>query len=29
MILLMARKHYTDQFRRQAVDLYESTQARR
>ncbi len=26
MILLMARKHYTDEFRRQAVDLYESTE---
>ena len=25
MISLMARKHYTDEFRRQAVDLYEST----
>ena len=25
MILRMARKHYTDEFRRQAVDLYEST----
>ncbi len=25
MILAMARKHYTDEFRRQAVDLYEST----
>jgi transposase len=26
MILHMARKHYTDEFRRQAVDLYESTE---
>jgi transposase len=26
MIRLMARKHYTDEFRRQAVDLYESTE---
>ena len=26
MILLMARKHYTDEFRRQAVDLFESTE---
>jgi transposase len=26
MIHLMARKHYTDEFRRQAVDLYESTE---
>jgi len=26
MIRLMARKHYTDEFRRQAVDLFESTQ---
>lgn len=26
MIVLMARKHYTDEFRRQAVDLYESTE---
>jgi transposase len=26
MVLHMARKHYTDEFRRQAVDLYESTQ---
>lgn len=25
MILSMARKNYTDEFRRQAVDLYEST----
>ena len=25
MISTMARKHYTDDFRRQAVDLYEST----
>ena len=25
MILLMARKHYSDEFRRQAVDLFEST----
>ncbi len=25
MILSMARKSYTDEFRRQAVDLYEST----
>jgi len=25
-IRLMARKHYTDEFRRQAVDLYESTE---
>ena len=25
MISIMARKHYTDDFRRQAVDLYEST----
>jgi len=25
MISLMARKHYTEEFRRQAVDLYEST----
>jgi len=24
-ISLMARKHHTDDFRRQAVDLYEST----
>ena len=26
MICLMARKHYTDEFRRQAVELYESTE---
>ena len=26
MISTMARKHYTDEFRRQAVDLYESTE---
>jgi len=26
MIRLMARKHYSDEFRRQAVDLFESTQ---
>ena len=26
MICLMVRKHYTDEFRRQAVDLYESTE---
>jgi len=26
MISNMARKHYTDDFRRQAVDLYESTE---
>ncbi len=26
MISAMARKHYTDEFRRQAVDLYESTE---
>lgn len=26
MICLMARKHYTDEFRRQAVDMYESTE---
>ncbi len=26
MISFMARKHYTDEFRRQAVDLYESTE---
>ena len=26
MISSMARKHYTDEFRRQAVDLYESTE---
>lgn len=26
MIATMARKHYTDEFRRQAVDLYESTE---
>ena len=26
MIPLMARKHYTDEFRRQVVDLYESTE---
>ncbi len=26
MILHMARKHYTDEFRRQAVDLYESSE---
>jgi transposase len=26
MIRLMARKHYTDEFRRQAVELYESTE---
>ncbi len=26
MIRLMARKYYTDEFRRQAVDLYESTE---
>ena len=25
MILIMARKHYSDEFRRQAVDLYETT----
>lgn len=25
MIQIMARKNYTDEFRRQAVDLYEST----
>ena len=26
MISSMARKHYTDEFRRQAVDLYEQTE---
>lgn len=26
MILLVARKHYTNEFRRQAVELYESTE---
>ena len=26
MILHLARTHYTDEFRRQAVDLYESTE---
>ncbi len=26
MMSSMARKHYTDEFRRQAVDLYESTE---
>ncbi len=26
MISTMARKHYTDEFRRQAVNLYESTE---
>ncbi len=26
MISTMARKHYSDEFRRQAVDLYESTE---
>ncbi len=29
MISSMARRHYTEEFRRQAVDLYEQTEARR
>lgn len=27
MISFMARRHYTDEFRRQAVDLYEFTES--